>query len=870
MPKNPEYPSFLSDKDFDTIKSPRRSWKWRTVCYLFALCLLVLGGLFLFFLQVSDCVYIDAHSKGAPASYVGRASCVECHPQEAKLWHGSEHDRAMDRATEETVLGDFSGPDGKGATLTHFGITSRMYRKDGKYMIHTEGPDGKMQDFEITYVFGCDPLQQYMVEFPNGIDGKNPPSDKDKSIGNRHGNKFEIGQMQVLRVSWDVYKKKWFYLSPPDVHEKLAPTDELHWTRQGQNWNHMCADCHSTNVYKDFDKKTRTYHTNFSEIDVSCEACHGPGSSHVGIARRNEHVRFPWNRIKESGFPDMSGNDGKLQMHACFRCHSRRRMVHPDFRAGQNFYDSFGNSLLGPQTYHPDGQILDEVYVHGSFTQSKMWQKGVRCSDCHDSHSTFPKYSQATPSGIRKISNQLCTSCHLDQHPADKYDTPAHHHHKADKEGASCVACHMPTKTYMGIDPRRDHSMKSPRPDLSLMLGTPNTCTRCHLDRAEMSPEKRAKLKDYAGWLQAAKEGDKQVQHELQKIDRWAAETMIEWYGEKWLKDPGYAPVFARSWEQDPTVVPALRKIVRDKKQPIIIRATAIRELGRFEMDGITLDLLQKSLDSGDPQIRDAAVNAIGQILSQQLDSLPVSLFKQLLQSLAKRLQDPRRIVRIDAARILKPFGKHYLDPKEQAALKKAFHEYKESLDMHSDQPGSYVALATIYEMQAQIEMLATQPPIKPNKSKTPRPFTPEARAYLQKAATAYRDAIRAQSAPAPGPRLNLSEVLYQLGEKDEAKRFLFEDIESLPNDAKSQYDYGRMLYLRGHPRAASQVLRKACKLNPKESKYLFMLTMLYEKYGLLDEAFKCSKRLVEMEPDNGQYKILKWRIQQKQGQQHK
>ena len=41
----------------------------------------------------------------------------------------------------------------------------------------------------------------------------------------------------------------------------------------------------------------------------------------------------------------------------------------------------------------------------------------------------------------------------------------------------------MPARTYMVVDPRRDHSLRVPRPDLSAALGTPNACTGCHRDR---------------------------------------------------------------------------------------------------------------------------------------------------------------------------------------------------------------------------------------------------------------------------------------------------------------------------------------------------------------------------------------------------
>lgn len=69
----------------------------------------------------------------------------------------------MKEADEKTVFGDFNN-----TAFTYFGVTSRFFKSNGKFFVHTEGPDGKMADFEIKYTFGVDPLQQYLVEFPDG------------------------------------------------------------------------------------------------------------------------------------------------------------------------------------------------------------------------------------------------------------------------------------------------------------------------------------------------------------------------------------------------------------------------------------------------------------------------------------------------------------------------------------------------------------------------------------------------------------------------------------------------------------------------------------------------------------------------------
>ena len=149
-------------------------------------------------------------------------------------------------------------------------------------------------------------------------------------------------------------------------------------------------------------------------------------------------------------------------------------------RIGGPFLDDYEPDLLLPGLYYADGQIDGEVYVYGSFTQSRMYRHGVRCSDCHDPHTLK----------LRATGNALCVRCHSpDGNPRfpslqkKVYDAPEHHFHPPGSPGAACVACHMPARTYMQLDRRRDHSLRIPRPDLTLEIGTPNACTGCHQDR---------------------------------------------------------------------------------------------------------------------------------------------------------------------------------------------------------------------------------------------------------------------------------------------------------------------------------------------------------------------------------------------------
>jgi len=310
---------------------------------------------------------------GQPSAYVGRAECARCHQPEMNLWTGSDHDRAMDPATPEFVLGDFND-----RTFTHFGVTSRMFRRGDTFFVTTDGPDGSIETYPIKYVFGVRPLQQYLIEFPRG-------------------------RVQCLGIAWDTEQKRWFHLYP---NEPIPWNDQLHWTRPLQNWNYMCADCHSTNLQKNYDLASDTYHTTFSEIDVSCETCHGPGGLHV---RLSDAWSLFWDRRHGYGLPNLKTDDNRVQIDSCAPCHARRRIVYPGFKPGQKFLDYYMPELLDTENYYADGQIREEDYEYTSFLQSKMFHNQVRCTNCHDPHSMKVKFKE----GPRITDNRLCGQCHV-------------------------------------------------------------------------------------------------------------------------------------------------------------------------------------------------------------------------------------------------------------------------------------------------------------------------------------------------------------------------------------------------------------------------------------------------------------------------
>ncbi|MBX3422686.1 MAG: hypothetical protein KF752_14120 [Pirellulaceae bacterium] len=727
--------------------------------------------------------------------YVGSAACITCHQDQGQAHRDSHHALAMQLATPDTVLGDFND-----ATVQHYGIVSRLYRHNGKYLVHTQGPDGQMQDYEVRFVFGLTPLQQYMVEFPSATTASSGlPATGQSSLPQAD----ELPRIQVLPLCWDTKQNRWFYLNPPDVAERLDPRDDLHWTGIAQRWNNMCADCHSTNFQKNFtpgsfvsldqhapttvNQPTQTmghYRSTFSEISVGCESCHGPGSLHVELAGR----WFPgWNSQRGYGLANLK-RSAEDQIQACAPCHSRRTIVAGGFQAGNNFYDHYQDNLLVWPVYYPDGQVLDEDYIHGSFLQSKMYHKGIRCTDCHDPHTAQLKHS----------GNAVCTSCH--QHPAAKYDSPAHHFHAPGSAGAQCVNCHMPTTTYMQVDARHDHSLRIPRPDVSLRINTPNACAGCHLKPENVDPDKRTQLALYQDWLHAARLGDTQVAAEIERANRWCDQACQRWYGER-QREPHWGEAIAAGQKRAPEALEPLEKLLKTRGDaaPAIARATALQVLS--ELDSLAAGRQAvEAVHDAHPLVRSAAANA----LTGHADAA------QAARLLEHALADPVRVVRVEAARNLLEFPDRVRSLHNTSAFQSALKELRTGLLENSDRSGAHLALGTIAEqLGLEIEAIRNY-----QTAIVVEPATIGPRTNL--AALLGRRLEQQPSMP-EAQRAELQSQVQQL--RAEELQLLARDVGLLdPPPAMLVFRYGLALYLDGQLQAASQQLIRAAELQSDDA----------------------------------------------------
>ena len=555
---------------------------------------------------------VSATAQGSAAQepgFAGSAACVSCHQAAYDAWRGSHHSWAWRQPTSDNVLADFGADD-----FAHKNIVTRFSKRDGKYFIETDGKDGKPTEFEIKYVVGVEPLQQYLVDTGDG-------------------------RLQALDVVWDTERKRWYHLYPDQT---LNANDGLHWTGPYKNWNARCAECHATDYEKNYDVETKSYSSTQAEIGVGCEACHGPASAHkewAGAPAAFDQTR--WSGIGERGLVvDFAAGNAETELQQCAGCHSRREPFGASSPPpGAPFDDNYRLALLRDGLYHADGQILDEVYVYGSFLQSKMYARGVTCTNCHEPHSNQ----------LKADGNGVCTQCHNPAGNADfptlkkaLFDAPEHHFHQPQSAGAQCVSCHMPEQFYMVVDARNDHSFRVPRPDLSVKIGTPNTCTACHSDQTAT----------------------------------WAADQISRRYPNGRAGAAHYGELFSAARTGIGAELEGrLLALANDLATAPIVRATAMDRLRAAPSQAIA-DVGEPFLQDANPLVREAAITL--------QRGAPVAT---RVQRIVPLLDDSVRSVRIAAARgLLDVTGVRY-PPEIARQVAAAMGEYQATLSAKADFP---------------------------------------------------------------------------------------------------------------------------------------------------------------------------------------
>ena len=700
---------------------------------------------------------MPAAAPSTRAEHVGSAACAGCHQAEFAAWQGSHHQRAMQAPSAASIAADFQGAAfGQGGRRTEFS------QADGRHLIRTEGPDGRMASFAVRYAFGAAPLQQYLLPLPGG-------------------------RLQAFRLAWDTENGRWFDLHPG---ERIGPDDPLHWTGLGYNWNLMCADCHSTAVVKGYDPDARSYQTTYAEASVGCEACHGPGSVHAAAERG-----FAWAKDAWPGLAAL--REPSAQINACAPCHSRRSQLRDGFAPHLSYFDYYSPALLEDGLYHADGQILDEVYVYGSFLQSPMHQAGVTCGHCHEPHSAQ----------LRVAGDALCTGCHNEAGrpdfptlPLGRYDHPQHHLHAPDSPGANCVNCHMPARTYMQIDDRRDHSLRIPRPDLQASTGAPDPCTGCHQGR---SPS-------------------------------WAADVLEAAFGPP--PDDHFGPLFAAARNGLPQAEAPLAAMAQDGGRPPIVRGTALALLAAYGRGASGL-ALEKGLNDPAPLVRIGALRGA-------VRWPPERRWRQARHL----LNDGLLAVRSEAAPLLAP-ALNDLPKQERAMLQKGIAEYLRVQGFNADRPEARANIGNLH-------LAVGEHGLAEAAFKTALELNPNWAPALVNLADLHRLAgrdgeggallQRAFEVAADVPEVLLAKAfwLVRQGRGAEALPLLAEAHRLAPNDPRCAYAYAAALNSAGQAERALAVLDSVLSQRPNDRQLLQAAAAIARDFGASERASHYLNRL--------------------------
>jgi tetratricopeptide (TPR) repeat protein len=690
----------------------------------------------------------------------------------------------MTEATDATVRGDFSN-----ARITFKGSTGRFFRGGTRFMVETEGQDGKLAIFAITHTFGVSPLQQYLVTFPDG-------------------------RLQALPWAWDTRPKsaggqRWFHLYQ---NEPIPASDPLHWTRPQQNWNFMCAECHSTSVRKSYDPTTDTYHTAFSEISVGCESCHGAGAAHVAWANGGRNPALPFlgfaSEAARRPSPDWTPNPATGspahgvsrpagdEVETCALCHSRRAEFSEAWRPGQPLADTHLENFLDSNLFEDDGQMKDEVFNDQSFKQSLMYARGVVCTDCHDPHA----------GGLKLAGAAVCSQCHQAAH----FATIEHSGHAPGPNAPNCISCHMPVRTYMVVDQRHDHSFRIPRPDISARIGTPNTCNDCHRD----------------------------------KTPAWAAAAIERWHGTVHHGLQTWATALHLARAEDPASRLLLLALADNPAVPSIARATVIVEMQHF-LSVATDAATEKALHDADPLVRIAALRGES--------SLPIDTRWQRANPL---LSDPVAAVRMEAASLLADQAPTTLSAADKTRLNVASAEYEAAQRLNADRPEARANLgeflfrrgapeAAEAEFRAGLKLDPLAVPLYVNLAELYR-----AEGREPDATQALLRAI-AEAPAAAAPYLALGLSLIRQKQYADAIAQLSRAAALAPEQPHYAYIYAVALQSTGNTQAARRVVNDALARHPADPRLLTWALQDAISAGDTPRAASLAKSLSAITPDD-------------------
>ncbi len=593
------------------------------------------------------------------------------------------------------------------------------------------------------------------------------------------------GRWQPHEIAYDPKRKDWFNVFGT---ENRQPGEWGHWTGRGMNWNSMCAQCHMTGYAPNHSAATDTYHSTWIEQGIGCVQCHGEQPA--------AHSQNPYN---PAAVNNPFHGDRSLMMQTCVPCHARNEALTATFKPGDNYYDHYRIVLpTNPTTYYPDGQQRDEDFNWTSVLLSRMGHAGVTCLDCHDPHTT--------KTILPVENNALCLQCHAAPGRvmaggarAVPIDPVAHSHHADGSAGNSCVSCHMPTTPYMQRSPRHDHGWLKPDPLLTKELGIPNACSRCHAD----------------------------------KPTDWLIEKSNAWYGAKLdSRQRARARAIAAAQAGQPSAPASLLALLAQEDIPAW-RATYLDLLSPHAADPSVRTAALASLTATSPLERAAAVRALGTLP----DARP---------ALRPLLQDPVRLVRLDAAQALTD---------ELPDNSEARHELDAYYRLTVDQPAGLTRIGLDYANRGQTtKAIQTLEKAAPWDATSGAIRNYIAQIYLAASKPAEAAASFAKAAeiePTNANALFNAGLAYaEAGLTTDAENALRGAVKRDLNLDRAWYNLGLLLNSQGHAQDALEALARAEQANPRSPDYPYAAATIQLRAGRMEATREAVKRALAITPN--------------------
>jgi Flp pilus assembly protein TadD len=606
---------------------------------------------------------------------------------------------------------------------------------------------------------------------------------------------LERGWLQVLPVAYDVRRQEWFDTTASAMRHFGDRRDEaLYWKERPLTFNTSCFSCHVSQLSKNYDLKSDSYHTAWAEPGINCETCHGPSAEHARLFRE-----LPTNQPAPADLKLIVTKKLSIEQRnaMCAPCHAKMSPVTMNFAPGERYFDHFDLVAFENADFYPDGRDLGENYTYTQWRLNPCAKSGkLDCLHCHTSSGRY-RFKDAARA------NDACLPCHEER----VKNAPAHTHHEAGTPGNQCISCHMPMTEFARMR-RSDHSMRPPTPATTLEYKSPNACNLCHTNQ------------DAA----------------------WSDKFVREWRKRDYQKPVlERAALIAAARKGDWTRLPEMRAYLSGPDREEIQTVSLVRLLANCPAEE-KWPVLRKLADDASPLVRASAVEALG----ERLDRANTDV-------LLKATGDDYRLVRVRAAAALAAIPEERLPEEPRRRVRDALAELMDSMKSRPDDMNSHYNLGNFHMARSQMpEAVAEFETATRLQPEALPPYVNAALAYNalgqnDKAEASLRHALRLDPTNAPA-QLNLGMLLAEMGKMSEAEKAFRAAFKANPKSGQTAYNLG-VLLSKDHPEEALDWCRRAAELGRDNPQYGYTYAFYLHQAGRLDQALQTIRAVRERHP---------------------